>query len=221
MEGFKMIVDGFVFKDEKTAQKACQESDGVQYVRERLDMENPQMVLEMYRKLMSEKVFETPVGIGYLKELRDYLIMRPEMKDETIEPIEIEECIQNFGSEEKERETGQYKEAAPETEQPDTLEWYIQKLEESKQQERVLNYRRRRAEEKMEQCRKHLRLSLLCSLFLLIVAAGMVVITMTDNHPNIINYENKLIEKYEAWETELKEREESLKEREAQSKVTP
>ena len=52
MDGFKMVVDGFVFTDEKTAQKACQEEDSIRYVKDRLDMGNPRMVLEMYHKLL-------------------------------------------------------------------------------------------------------------------------------------------------------------------------
>ena len=40
----------------------------------------------------------------------------------------------------------------------------------------------------------------------------MVVITMMDNHPNILNYENKLIQKYETWEKDLEQREQNLKE---------
>ena len=39
---------------------------------------------------------------------------------------------------------------------------------------------------------------------------------MTDSHPNIINYENKLIEKYQNWEADLESREQALKDREAE-----
>ena len=49
------------------------------------------------------------------------------------------------------------------------------------------------------------------SLFLFIVAAGMAVVTLTSEHPNIVNYENKIIEKYEAWETDLENREQIRK----------
>ena len=46
------------------------------------------------------------------------------------------------------------------------------------------------------------------------VAIGMAVITLMDNQPNIINYENKIVDKYAEWEQGLKEREETIKQRE-------
>ena len=98
--------------------------------------------------------------------------------------------------------------------QEDTIEWYAQNLEEVKQKERAANFVKRRAEEKTEQVKKRLWISLMLSLFLFIVAAGMAVVTLTSEHPNIVNYENKIIEKYEAWETDLENREQVLKERE-------
>lgn len=82
MDGFKMVVDGFVFTDEKTARKACQEEDSIQYVKDRLDMGNPRMVLEMYHKLVAEQVFETPIGLMYLKDLQNYLLMTPELAED-------------------------------------------------------------------------------------------------------------------------------------------
>ena len=89
MNGFKMVVGGFLFMDEKTAQKARQEEDSIHYVKDRLDMGNPRMVQEMYHKLLAERVFETPVGLLYLKELQDYLVSAPELAGEQIEAIPL------------------------------------------------------------------------------------------------------------------------------------
>lgn len=271
MDNFKMVVEGFLFTDERMAQAACQEVEGIKYVRERLDMENPHMVLEMYHKLLAEQVFETPVGMMYLKELQDYLLVEPELAEEEIEPIEVFERMQSFfeqtqvaesgdnqghqseqASEEliqsqqnweqqKESSTvqqseGQKKESVqaqqsasakneafqerqlqePKTPpmEEGTLDWYVEKLEESKRKERDLDFRRRRAEERSKQSRKHLYFSLLGSLFLFLVAAGMVAITFMDQNPNILNYENRIIEKYEMWEAELENREQLLKDKE-------
>ena len=51
-------------------------------------------------------------------------------------------------------------------------------------------------------------------LFFLIFSIGMIVITLTSDNPNIINYENKLVDKYEEWEQDLQEREQAVKEQE-------
>lgn len=271
MNDFNMIVEGFLFTDERMAQAACQEVEGIKYVRERLDMENPRMVLEMYHKLLAEQVFETPVGMMYLKELQDYLLMTPEVAEEEIEPIEVFERMQPFFEQPQTAErgmnqgqqSGETKEELFQTKQSEgqkkeptqaqrnesqkrevhqeqqsegninepiqekqlqepgtaameegTLDWYVEKLEESKRKERDLDFRRRRAEERTKQSRKHLRFSLLGSLFLFLVAVGMVAVTFMDQNPNIINYENRIIQKYEAWETDLENREQLLKDKE-------
>lgn len=235
MDGIKMVVDGFAFTDEKAAQKACQEEDGIRYVKDRLDMGNPRMVLEMYHKLLSEQVFETPVGLLYLKNLQDYLLAAPELAKESIEAIPVFEgqMPQTFAQDEMIHTADTQKIPMPvmasqgsaqadvkpmtpqaAARQQETLEWYAQKLEESRQQERLAQYRRRRAEERTKESGKRLRLSLLISLFFALVAVGVGLVTLTDNHPNILNYENKIIEKYQDWENDLQNREEAIKERE-------
>ena len=271
MNNFNMVVEGFLFTNESMAQAACQEVEGIKYVRERLDMENPRMVLEMYHKLLAEQVFETPVGMMYLKELQDYLLVEPELAEEEIEPIEVfermqpffeqtqvaesgdnqghqseqasEELIQSQQNWEQQKESsivqqseGQKKESVQAQQSADaanklfqekqlqepktlameegTLDWYVEKLEDSKRKERDLDFRRRRAEERTKQSLRHLHFSLLGSLFLFLVAAGMVAVTFMDQNPNILNYENRIIEKYEAWETDLENREQLLKDKE-------
>ena len=193
MQKEKMVVDGFVFTQESAAKKALKEAEGIRYVKSRLDMENPNMALQMYRRLLAEKVFETPVGLAYMKELQNYLLSAPELADQEIEPITPPITPASAIEEE-------------------SIEWYAKNLEEIKQRERTANFKRRRAEEKEAQSRQRLWASLLCSLFLFIAAAGMVVITFMEPTPNILNYENKLIEKYAGWEQELEKREQSLKE---------
>lgn len=246
MNRFKMVVDGFVFMNEKAAQKAHQEVDGIQYVKDRLDMGNPRMVLQMYRKLLAEQVFETPVGWVYLKELQNYLLAAPELEGEDIEAISLPEKNAPFAAQTAAKGTQpsaqpvsaqgvQQAAAAPAGEglsadgqsgevqaltppaaarQQETLEWYVEKLEESRQRERLAEYRRKRAEEKTKESRKHLRFSLLFAFFMILVTVGVGAVTLTDQHPNIINYESKIIQKYQDWETDLENREQILKEKE-------
>ena len=84
-----IIVEGFAFAEQEEGQKARKEAESIKYIKGNLDMENPRMVLEMYRKLTAEKVFETPVGFMYLKQLRDYLSRVPELKNRGLEPIQV------------------------------------------------------------------------------------------------------------------------------------
>ncbi|MCR5846851.1 MAG: hypothetical protein K6G75_01865 [Lachnospiraceae bacterium] len=57
--------------------------------------------------------------------------------------------------------------------------------------------------------------SLFINAVLVIVIIALFVITSTSKNPNILNYENALVDKYSAWEMELEERERAVKEKEA------
>lgn len=52
------------------------------------------------------------------------------------------------------------------------------------------------------------------SLILLISVVSMMLLAATSDSVNILNYENKLIDKYSSWEQELEEREQAVKEQE-------
>lgn len=182
------IVEGFCFSDEKIASQAKRESDGVRYIRENTNMENPEVVLKLYRKLMEEKIFETPVGIGFLKELRDYLLKASDIKEEELEAIPIE---------------------------------LSSKEDEVRNIKREKTAFKGRMERKLEEERKKRRVSRILNLFLIIVVIGMIMVTLTSDNPNIINYENKLVDKYAQWQQELEEREQTVSEKEKELGITP
>ena len=52
------------------------------------------------------------------------------------------------------------------------------------------------------------------SLILLISVVSMMLLAATSDNVNILNDENKLIDKYSSWEQELEEREQAVKEQE-------
>lgn len=183
-----MIIEGFYFTDEKIAEQAKREADGVQYIKENTDMKNPEMVLQLYHKLIAEKLFETPIGIGFLKELRDYLVEAPGISEQELEVIPTEVLLQ------------------------ETEVWNVKR-------EKTAD--RARMEKKLAQTKKNLRTSLMVNLFLGIVVIGMLVVAMTSDQPNIINYENKLVDKYAQWQQELEEREKTIREREQELEIAP
>lgn len=243
MEKNRITVEGFTFTDPEMARKAMREAESIQYVKGKLDMDNPRMVHEMYRKLIAEKVFETPVGLAYLKQLRDYLSSVPKIKrngqDAAPAPGSPGEG-RTFGS--VQRKTQKVADAKKEnpvfrgTVSPaqnsagqgeavgeiplsgaeELAEWYEESLEQEKQKRRTAELKQRRTEEKLKNSRGLLRFSIAGNFFLLLVAIGMIVITLLDDSPNIINYENKILDQYTQWEQELKEREQIIKEKEAE-----
>ena len=58
------------------------------------------------------------------------------------------------------------------------------------------------------------RWSLFVNAILVIVVIALFVITSTSDNPNIINYENALIDKYSSWESELNENDKTLRAKE-------
>ena len=56
--------------------------------------------------------------------------------------------------------------------------------------------------------------AIIVNVVLVAVIAFMIIITLTSKNPNIIDYENKLQNKYSTWQEELESQEESIKERE-------
>ena len=61
--------------------------------------------------------------------------------------------------------------------------------------------------------RERLKMSIIINIILAIVIADMFVITTTGNNVNILNYEEKLVNKYASWEQDLTEREKALNNR--------
>lgn len=165
-------VDGFLFRDKEFADKAKKEREGIKYIREKASMDNPKIVLEVYNKIIQQELFETPIGIGYLRELQEYLMTNPQINKEEISPIPVEDIIcQEFIS-----------------------------LKEAEQRPVVSSGK--------------MKLSLTLNIALAVMVLAMFVITLTSKHPNILNYEEKILNKYAAWEEDLDRRQQEILERE-------
>ncbi len=180
----KITINGFVFTDEAEAEQAKKEAQGIHYVEERADMHHPETVLEIYNKMVKQELFETAVGYTYLKELQEYLIQNPTINNRDILPISVTHPM----------------------------------LEESLRKKLRISAKKESNEKKMlkksDGYRKKYEITLFISVILAVSMIGMFIIASTSNSPTIINYENKLIDKYAAWEQELDEREAALNERE-------
>ena len=82
-------VDGFLFEDEATAQIARKEEEGIRFIKERTALNNPEVVLKLYKKLLEQELFVTPVGIRFLLELQDILLASVYISREEIPPIPV------------------------------------------------------------------------------------------------------------------------------------
>lgn len=82
-------VDGFYFYDEDILREAKKEAEGVRYMKARVDLEQPDKVLNIYNRLLKQKSFQTQVGYTYLRELQEYLLAMPQVANEDIAPIRV------------------------------------------------------------------------------------------------------------------------------------
>lgn len=83
------VVEGFGFFTEKDARLAAQEQKKIEYLEARMNYEQPESILRIYRKAIRDRVFKTPVGVFYLKQLQSYLQDRPELEGEEIPDIPL------------------------------------------------------------------------------------------------------------------------------------
>lgn len=187
---------GFVFRTKKEAELAQREIEGTKYLRQKLDMENPNAVFSIYQNLIEQDLFETPVGYCFLKELRDYLLMIPAISNEEVLAISIR--YPQTEEEEKKQKKEQKKEE--------------QRKERQREKEKAKNKKEQKKEGKNYKGR--CQFFMVTSLILLISVVSMMLLAATSDNVNILNYENKLIDKYSSWEQELEEREQAVKEQE-------
>jgi uncharacterized DUF497 family protein len=163
-------VDGFEFDSRKRAKQAKKEKEGVDYIRKQTSFKNPETLLKLYNKILDEELFQTEVGISFLRELQEHMRMIPYIKSEEIRPIPA------VKTEKKEK-------TSPKATVP----------------------------------RRAFQIAVGLDIVLAACIAGMFIITaVSGNSRTILNYENEIIDKYEAWETDLESRQSELEAWEAE-----
>lgn len=182
------VVEGFAFYSEAEAEKAKKECEGIKYVKEKADMGKPEVMLQIYNKMIREKMFVTSVGYAFLYDLQEYLRTNPCIKDEDILPIEIvHPSIQESLREEKQKHQARLREVKQRSEKKTMTDSEVM---------------------------KRYKVSLVMNWILVISVIFMFFISATSGHPTILNYEKEIINRYSAWEQELTEREAALREAE-------
>lgn len=198
MEERDYIVDGFVFHSERDAKRARRELDGVRYVRENGNLDDPQKLLQVYNRLIEQGLFETPIGIRFLKELQDKLRKTAFVSEDMITPIDTGNMLiepQETKPENKEKKKGRFRRA---------------------KKEKVGSDKKDDPDETGNTAsdpalKTRFTVSLIINIALVILVGAMIVIATTTKSPTVLNYENELIDRYEEWDKELQDREEAIR----------
>ena len=168
---------GYEFACLDDAILAQSEIKKINYLKEHLDQGDANTVKALYDKAIDEKFFKTPVGIGFLTEMREYLIDTLDYAEDEVRAIPLYMFYDTTAAKKTETKADKKPE---------------------KKKERV----------------GLLFLSVVFNIALLIGVGIMFWIALNTNHPNILNYEAAITNRYAAWDQELTERERAVKQAE-------
>ena len=173
-------VNGYCFGSLQDAKEARNESQTIAYFKEKTRGRTVGNLLALYDKLLDEKVFKTPVGWEYLKQLQEE-ILKSDISPDQVRPITLY--------------TGFTYRV-----QEDAQKAAMRQAEAIAQRKEKKDYR--------------FRVSLCVNFLLAVLVAGMFLITLKSDNPNILNYKQVLTNQYASWEQNLTERENRIREKE-------
>ena len=173
-------VNGYCFGSLQDAKEARNESQTIAYFKEKTRGRTAGNLLALYDKLLDEKMFKTPVGWEYLKQLQEE-ILKSDISPDQVRPITLY--------------TGFTYRV-----QEDAQKAAIRQAEAIAQRKEKKDYR--------------FRVSLCVNFLLAVLVAGMFLITLKSDNPNILNYKQVLTNQYASWEQNLTERENRIREKE-------
>ena len=179
-DGEDLWVNGYCFGSLQDAKEARSESQTIAYFKEKTRGRTAGNLLALYDKLLDEKVFKTPVGWEYLKQLQEE-ILKSDISPDQVRPITLY--------------TGFTYRV-----QEDAQKAAMRQAEAIAQRKEKKDYR--------------FRVSLCVNFLLAVLVAGMFLITLKSDNPNILNYKQVLTNQYASWEQNLTERENRIREKE-------
>ena len=187
-------IDGFLFEDERTAELAKNEQEGIRFIKERTALDNPEVVMKLYKKLIEQKLFVTPVGVRFMVELQNVLLRSPSIARDEIPPIEVSAMVLK-------------KELTPEEAE------LAKKGPVAKAKKAA-----KKVDKKVEgNYKKPFYVALFFAIVFALSVVGMFIISeLSGNNVNIINYRNEILNEYSTWEQQLLEKEAELKAWEAE-----
>ncbi len=84
-----IIVSGYAFYNEQDAVLAETERKKVEYLHTNLNTSDPEKVFAVYSKAVSDRIFKTPIGIDFLREMQTYLIEQCDYSQDDVPPIPL------------------------------------------------------------------------------------------------------------------------------------
>lgn len=189
----KYNIGGYIFNDEESAKKAAKELKTVEYILGQIKEADEKTVLQIYNKLLKQRLFSTEIGLGFLSQLRQNLLASGMFAEDEVEDVYTigEQELQSESDEKGDDDSDAQGKNRVLSKSDNSLELkQIRKL-------KIIN-----------------SVLIVVSLTLLLCVIGMFYVSSTINSPTILNYEETITDQYSTWKQELDEREAELKARE-------
>lgn len=189
----KYNIGGYIFNDEESAKKAAKELKTVEYILGQIKEADEKTVLQIYNKLLKQRLFSTEIGLGFLSQLRQNLLASGLFAEDEVEDVYTigEQELQSESDEKGDDDSDAQEKNRVLSKSDNSLELkQIRKL-------KIIN-----------------SVLIVVSLTLLLCVIGMFYVSSTINSPTILNYEETITDQYSTWKQELDEREAELKARE-------
>ncbi len=198
----KYNIGGYIFDDENKAKKAAKELKAVEYILGQIKDGDEKAVLTVYKKLLNQRMFSTEIGMSFLAQLRQNLLDSEVFTPEDIPPVySLEEPPKDVTPEEKTEDTNS------------SSDEKVSKAKKEKADKKVVAKVTSDSSE-IKRLKAINKVLLILCIALLLCVLGMFYVSTTINSPTILDYEEKLIDKYSSWEQDLTEREEAIREKE-------
>ena len=195
-------IGGYIFDDENKAKKAAKELKAVEYILGQIRDCDEKAVLTVYNKLLNQRMFSTEIGMSFLAQLRQNLLDSEVFTPEDIPPVySLEEPPKDVTPEEQTEDTNS------------SSDEKVSKAKKEKADKKVVAKVTNDSSE-IKRLKAINKVLLILCIALLLCVLGMFYVSTTINSPTILDYEEKLIDKYSSWEQDLTEREEAIKEKE-------
>jgi hypothetical protein len=99
----RYIVQGYEFSSKEEALEGKKELAAVKVLSEKVEKGTLENALDIYEKLLEQKLFHTQVGIDYLKSLKQYLADNDVIRDTTLDGLnrKVDQLTEELASEKK------------------------------------------------------------------------------------------------------------------------
>lgn len=233
------VIGDFSFETEEDAREAQKEVQAISYIMKQIDNEDPKAVLAAYQQMVKKDLFHTKLGLGFLEDMRKQLLALPEIDAADLPPVpslppkpQTERLLikeeapapkrpveKKEGAKPAPKPGAEEKRAGGKSASRPTRQTKEEKVEkasrkEKKQKEKIEDLTPEKMTVALKRYKKLSRLLLIACITMLLIIIGMFAINATSQNPTILNYEEKIVDKYASWEEELDAREQELNERE-------